>query len=91
MGVLGSVWSAIKRGIGHVGNVAKTIGNFVSTHHQPLSLVAKAVGDASGVPLLQNIGNTAAAMSGLATMRNIGKDYGVRTGQKFPTLSEWKM
>ena len=91
MGVLGSIWNFGKKAIGHIGNAIKTIGSVVKQHHQPLSLMAKAVGDASGVPLLQNIGNTALAASGLATMKGVGKDYGLRTNQQFPPLNSWRM
>ena len=91
MGVLGSIWNWGKRAIGHIGNAVKTVGSIIKQHHQPLALGLKAVGDASGVPLLQNIGNTALAASGLATMKGVGKDYGLRTNQQFPPLNSWKM
>ena len=91
MGVLGSIFNWGKKAIGHIGNAIKTVGSIVRQHHQPLALVAKAIGDASGVPLLQNVGNTALATSALATMKGVGKDYGLRTSQKFPTLNDWKM
>ena len=84
------MWDFIKKAVGHFVGAVKTVGQFVKTHHQPLALAAKAIGDASGVPLLQNIGNTALAASGLATMKGIGNDYGVRHNQQFPPLNSWK-
>ena len=91
MGVLGSIFNWGKKAIGHIGNAIKTVGSIVRQHHQPIALGLKALGDASGNQLLQNVGNTALATSALATMKGIGQDYGLRTNQKFPPLDSWRM
>jgi hypothetical protein len=74
----------LAHGVRRVGEFLKPAGaafgkaaRFVADHHQPLALLAKGVGDASGNTTLQNIGNAAVIGSSLATARGFGKDYGV--------------
>jgi hypothetical protein len=69
MGVLGSVFSWAKKAIGQVGNVAKTIGSFVATHHRPLSQLAHGVAMMSGNETAQKVTGGLMALSGMATTR----------------------
>jgi hypothetical protein len=69
MGVLGSVFSWAKKAIGQVGNVAKTIGSFVATHHRPLSQLAHGVAMMSGNENAQKVTGGLMALSGMVTTR----------------------
>lgn len=84
---IGRVVGQVAHGVRRVGEFVKPAGavlgkaaRFVAQNHQPLALLAKGIGDASGNTTLQNIGNAAVIGSSLATARGIGKDYGVYRG-----------
>lgn len=81
---LGRVVGAVQHGVRRVGETLKPVGAALATgarwavqHHQPISALIKAAGDASGNPTMQNIGNAAFAASALATGYGAGRDYGM--------------
>jgi hypothetical protein len=74
---LGRLWQGVQqfgRGVWKkLGDTSKSvglgIGRFVAQNHQPLAMLAKSVGDASGNPLLRAAGNLAMSASGYTAMR----------------------
>ena len=78
--------AGLRRGIGNLAHgvrrvadftkpIAMGVGRFVADNHQPLSMLAHGIGEATGNPVMKGIGNAALIGSGLASAAGIGKDY----------------
>jgi hypothetical protein len=58
-----------------VGKLIGNAGRFIMDAHQPLSMLAHGLGEATGNQTMKNIGTAAMIGSGLASAAGIGTDY----------------
>jgi hypothetical protein len=69
----------IAHGVRRVADTTKPIlmgaARFVRDNHQPLAMLAHGLGEATGSPVMKNIGNAALIASGAASAAGIGRDY----------------
>jgi hypothetical protein len=77
----------IRHGVRRLGEISKPVGAALATgarfavqNHQPIAMLMKAAGDASGNQTMQNVGNAAFAGSALLTARGVGQNYGLHRG-----------
>jgi hypothetical protein len=72
---VGSIGETVRKMSDTVGKVVRGVGNFVVENHQPISMLTRAVGDASGNDTMKSVGNAAMAGSAYLTTKGVGKDY----------------
>jgi hypothetical protein len=76
-------FGALREPVKKLGQVGMATGRFIANNHQSLSMLAHAVGDASGNPTLKGIGNAAMIGSAIASACGYGKDYVSGGGQNW--------
>jgi hypothetical protein len=73
--IFGSFGDTLRKVADTTGRVVRGVGNFVIDNHQPISMLTRAVGDATNNETLKNVGTAAMAGSSYLTMKGVGKDY----------------
>lgn len=73
--VLGGFGETLRKVGDYTAKVVRGVGNFVKENHQPVSMLVRAVGDATGNDTLKTAGDLAMAGSAYMTTKGIGKDY----------------
>jgi hypothetical protein len=73
--MFGTVGQTLRKFADTTGQVVRKVGNFVVDNHQPISMLPRAVGDATSNETLKNVGSAAMATSAYLTTKGVGKDY----------------
>lgn len=69
--VFGSIGHVAKR----VGQIGLATGKFIAANHQPLAMLAHGLGEATGHPVMKNIGTAAMIGSGMLAASGVGHNY----------------
>jgi hypothetical protein len=84
--MFGTVGQTLRKFADTTGQVVRKVGRFIVDNHQPISMLTRAVGDATGNQTLQNFGSAAMAGSAYLTTKGVGKDYtGLRRMMEQPS------